>query len=133
MAARALLEETDLAVETIAARTGLSSAANLRWRFHPLVHTTPAAYRRFFRHDGECQFLGSSKIFVGVDRYGGRSVQQDELAEEAMTCAAIHRALDEFDLVVDSFCTAVVVGQGHGGVDGSAVAFEAVCEGVQEG
>jgi AraC family transcriptional regulator, transcriptional activator FtrA len=47
-AARALLEETDLAVETIAARVGLSSAANLRRRFHALVHTTPAAYRRSF-------------------------------------------------------------------------------------
>lgn len=51
MAARALLEETDLAVEAIAARTGLSSAANLRRRFHALVHTTPAAYRRSFRHE----------------------------------------------------------------------------------
>ncbi|WP_043193010.1 GlxA family transcriptional regulator [Streptomyces sp. NRRL F-2664] len=51
MAALTLLEETDLPVETIAARTGLSSAANLRRRFHALVHTTPAAYRRSFRHD----------------------------------------------------------------------------------
>lgn len=50
MAARTLLEETDLPVETIAARTGLSSAANLRRRFHALVRTTPAAYRRSFRH-----------------------------------------------------------------------------------
>ncbi|MFJ4467867.1 helix-turn-helix domain-containing protein [Streptomyces sp. NPDC089424] len=49
MAARALLEETDLPVEAIAARTGLSSAANLRRRFQSLVHTTPAAYRRSFR------------------------------------------------------------------------------------
>lgn len=48
LAARALLEETDLPVETIAARVGLSSAANLRRRFHALVHTTPAAYRRSF-------------------------------------------------------------------------------------
>ncbi|MGH3331316.1 MAG: helix-turn-helix domain-containing protein [Nocardioidaceae bacterium] len=48
MAARTLLEETDLAVETIADRVGLSSASNLRRRFHTLVHTTPAAYRRSF-------------------------------------------------------------------------------------
>nr|WP_219502752.1 helix-turn-helix domain-containing protein [Nonomuraea ceibae] len=48
-AARTLLEETDLPVETIAARVGLSSAANLRRRFHALVRTTPAAYRRSFR------------------------------------------------------------------------------------
>ncbi|MFG1947162.1 helix-turn-helix domain-containing protein [Nonomuraea sp. NPDC048826] len=47
-AARTLLEETDLPVETIAARVGLSSAANLRRRFHALVCTTPAAYRRSF-------------------------------------------------------------------------------------
>ena len=49
MAARALLEETDLAVEKIADRVGLSSATNLRRRFRSLVHTTPAAYRRSFR------------------------------------------------------------------------------------
>ncbi|WP_067127116.1 helix-turn-helix domain-containing protein [Microtetraspora malaysiensis] len=48
MAARALLEETDLPVETIATRVGLSSAANLRRRFHAMVHATPAAYRRSF-------------------------------------------------------------------------------------
>lgn len=48
MTARALLEETDLPVETIAKRVGLSSAANLRRRFQAMVHTTPAAYRRSF-------------------------------------------------------------------------------------
>lgn len=47
-AARALLEETDLAVETIATRVGLSTAANLRRRFRTMVNTTPAAYRRSF-------------------------------------------------------------------------------------
>ncbi|MGN9781085.1 helix-turn-helix domain-containing protein [Nonomuraea sp. ZG12] len=54
-AARALLEETDLPVETIAARVGLSSATNLRRRFHSIVRTTPAAYRRSFgsHHEGE--------------------------------------------------------------------------------
>ncbi|MFF6952895.1 helix-turn-helix domain-containing protein [Streptomyces iakyrus] len=49
-AARALLEETDLPIETVAQRVGLSSATNLRRRFHALVHTTPAAYRRSFGH-----------------------------------------------------------------------------------
>ncbi|WP_219471838.1 helix-turn-helix domain-containing protein [Nonomuraea rhizosphaerae] len=50
-AARALLEETDLPVETIAARVGLSTAANLRRRFHAVLRTTPGAYRRSFgRH-----------------------------------------------------------------------------------
>ncbi|MEV4555821.1 helix-turn-helix domain-containing protein [Kitasatospora sp. NPDC049285] len=48
-ATRALLEETDLPVEAIAHRVGLSSAVNLRRRFHEALRTTPAAYRRAFR------------------------------------------------------------------------------------
>ncbi|MFJ3583857.1 GlxA family transcriptional regulator [Streptomyces sp. NPDC090127] len=51
-ATRALLEETDLPVETIARRVGLSSAVNLRRRFHEALRTTPAAYRRAFRMAG---------------------------------------------------------------------------------
>ncbi|OIJ64282.1 GlxA family transcriptional regulator [Streptomyces mangrovisoli] len=51
-ATRALLEETDLPVETIARRVGLSSAVNLRRRFHEALRTTPAAYRRAFRANG---------------------------------------------------------------------------------
>ncbi|WP_411084584.1 GlxA family transcriptional regulator [Streptomyces sp. cmx-18-6] len=47
-AARSLLEQTDLPVETIAARVGLSSAVNLRRRFHTALGTTPGAYRRLF-------------------------------------------------------------------------------------
>ncbi|MGO4617531.1 GlxA family transcriptional regulator [Nocardia sp. 2YAB30] len=47
--ARTLLEETDLPVETIAARVGLTSAVNLRRRFRAQVGTTPGAYRRAFR------------------------------------------------------------------------------------
>jgi AraC family transcriptional regulator, transcriptional activator FtrA len=50
-ATRALLEETDLPVETIARRVGLSSAVNLRRRFHEALRTTPAAYRRAFRRE----------------------------------------------------------------------------------
>ncbi|MFI1172700.1 GlxA family transcriptional regulator [Streptomyces melanogenes] len=50
-ATRALLEETDLPVETIARKVGLSSAVNLRRRFHEALRTTPAAYRRAFRAD----------------------------------------------------------------------------------
>jgi len=46
---RVLLEETDLPIETIATRTGLSSATNLRRRFQKAVGTTPSAYRRSFR------------------------------------------------------------------------------------
>jgi AraC family transcriptional activator FtrA len=58
-AARTLLEETNLPVEAIATRVGLSSAVNLRRRFRAHVGTTPGAYRQAFRsplhsgsHDG---------------------------------------------------------------------------------
>ncbi|ACZ88092.1 helix-turn-helix domain-containing protein [Streptosporangium roseum] len=55
-AAQALLEESDLPVETIATRVGLSSATNLRRHFHSMVHTTPATYRRSFgRHTSGSQ------------------------------------------------------------------------------
>ncbi|MBB5784620.1 AraC family transcriptional activator FtrA [Nonomuraea jabiensis] len=40
-AARALLEETDPPLEAVAARVGLSSATNLRRRFHSMMRTTP--------------------------------------------------------------------------------------------
>ncbi|MGI5126828.1 GlxA family transcriptional regulator [Pseudonocardia sp. CA-107938] len=47
--ARTLLEETDLTVEVIARRVGLSSAVNLRRRFRAHVGTTPGGYRRTIR------------------------------------------------------------------------------------
>jgi AraC family transcriptional activator FtrA len=47
-AARALLEQTDLPVEAIATRVGLTSAVNLRRRFRTHLGTTPGAYRRAF-------------------------------------------------------------------------------------
>jgi AraC family transcriptional activator FtrA len=47
-AARVLLEQTDLPVETIATRVGLASAVNLRRRFRAHLGTTPGAYRRTF-------------------------------------------------------------------------------------
>jgi AraC family transcriptional regulator, transcriptional activator FtrA len=43
---RTLLEHTDLSVEAIAARVGLSSAVNRRRRFHAQLGMTPSAYRR---------------------------------------------------------------------------------------
>ncbi|MFI0368798.1 GlxA family transcriptional regulator [Actinomadura sp. 1N219] len=48
-AARDLLESTDLPLDAIARRTGLSSATNLRRRFIDSLGTTPGAYRRAFR------------------------------------------------------------------------------------
>lgn len=47
--ARTLLEQTDLPVEAIATRVGLTSAVNMRRRFRDQVGTTPGAYRRAFR------------------------------------------------------------------------------------
>ncbi|RKT88766.1 AraC family transcriptional regulator, transcriptional activator FtrA [Saccharopolyspora antimicrobica] len=48
-AARELLENSDLTLEAIAHRVGLSSATNLRRRFLDALGTTPGAYRRAFR------------------------------------------------------------------------------------
>ncbi|WP_406146186.1 GlxA family transcriptional regulator [Streptomyces sp. NBC_01012] len=47
-AARALLEQSDLPVEAVATRVGLTSAVNLRRRFRAHLGTTPGAYRRTF-------------------------------------------------------------------------------------
>jgi transcriptional regulator GlxA family with amidase domain len=46
--ARRLLEETDLAVETVAWRSGFGTAASLRDHFRRATATTPSAYRRSF-------------------------------------------------------------------------------------
>ncbi|WP_171162286.1 helix-turn-helix domain-containing protein [Streptomyces sp. I05A-00742] len=47
--ARDLLESSDLPLDTVARRVGLSSATNLRRRFLNTLGTTPGAYRRAFR------------------------------------------------------------------------------------
>jgi transcriptional regulator GlxA family with amidase domain len=47
-AARRLLEDSDLAVETVAQRCGFGSAAILRQHFRRATATTPTAYRRTF-------------------------------------------------------------------------------------
>ena len=46
--ARDLLEQTDLSVETVAARSGFGSAALLRHHFHRVVGVAPQDYRRTF-------------------------------------------------------------------------------------
>jgi AraC family transcriptional regulator, transcriptional activator FtrA len=48
--AQELLEATDLGVDAIAVRVGFGTAANLREHFRRVTRTTPAAYRRRFRH-----------------------------------------------------------------------------------
>ncbi|MFB7470322.1 GlxA family transcriptional regulator [Kitasatospora sp. NPDC056184] len=50
-AARELLESSDLPVDAVARRVGLSSATNLRRRFLDALGTTPGAYRRAFRFE----------------------------------------------------------------------------------
>jgi AraC family transcriptional regulator, transcriptional activator FtrA len=47
--AQALLEDSDLAVEQVAARCGFGTATNLREHFRRELGTTPTAYRRTFR------------------------------------------------------------------------------------
>ncbi|MGP3934291.1 helix-turn-helix domain-containing protein [Nonomuraea sp. KM88] len=47
--ARGLLESSDLPLDAVARRVGLSSATNLRRRFLNALGTTPGAYRRAFR------------------------------------------------------------------------------------
>lgn len=47
--AQDLLESTDLPLEAVARRSGLSSATNLRRRFLNTLGTTPGAYRRTFQ------------------------------------------------------------------------------------
>jgi transcriptional regulator GlxA family with amidase domain len=47
--AQRLLETSDLAIEDIALRCGLGSAANLRAHFSALVRSSPASYRRTFQ------------------------------------------------------------------------------------
>jgi transcriptional regulator GlxA family with amidase domain len=49
LAARALLEETDLGVDAIAIRSGFGDAAALRHHFARRVGATPHAYRSMFR------------------------------------------------------------------------------------
>jgi AraC family transcriptional regulator, transcriptional activator FtrA len=47
--ARRLLEDTDLAVDDVAARAGFGKAAVLRHHFARRLGSTPQAYRRMFR------------------------------------------------------------------------------------
>jgi transcriptional regulator GlxA family with amidase domain len=48
--ARHLLEESDLSVDSVASRSGVGDAANLRHHFTQRVGATPQTYRRTFRH-----------------------------------------------------------------------------------
>jgi AraC family transcriptional activator FtrA len=47
--AQRLLETSDLPIETVAVRSGFSTAGNLRKHFGRIVHTSPQAYRQAFR------------------------------------------------------------------------------------
>jgi len=58
--AQRLLETRDLPVEVVAARSGFSTAGNLRKHFGRIVHTSPQAYRQAFRHRAGDGSPGSS-------------------------------------------------------------------------
>lgn len=47
--ARQLLEETDLPVEQVAARTGFGTTVSLRQHFQTALGVSPSAYRSTFR------------------------------------------------------------------------------------
>ncbi|UYM07254.1 GlxA family transcriptional regulator [Solicola gregarius] len=47
--ARQLLEETDLSIESVAARAGFGTATSLRSQLHGALGVSPRAYRRTFR------------------------------------------------------------------------------------
>ncbi len=47
--AQRLLETSDLSVDSVAERSGFSTAANLRKHFQRTVHTSPQSYRRTFQ------------------------------------------------------------------------------------
>jgi AraC family transcriptional regulator, transcriptional activator FtrA len=47
--AQQLLEVSDLSIETVAEKSGFSTAGNLRKHFSRLVHTSPQAYRHTFQ------------------------------------------------------------------------------------
>jgi transcriptional regulator GlxA family with amidase domain len=49
--ARRLLEQTDLAVEDVANRSGFGTAALLRHHFHKVIGVSPADYRKTFAHE----------------------------------------------------------------------------------
>lgn len=55
------------------------------------------------------------------------------MAEEGEPGSAVHLPHDPFGSRVHTFGAAVVVGESESGVDGGAVEFEAVREGVQVG
>lgn len=53
--ARELLEESDLSIDQVAAKTGLGTAANLRQHFHTALGISPSAYRTTFRGHADPQ------------------------------------------------------------------------------
>jgi transcriptional regulator GlxA family with amidase domain len=56
--ARRLLEDSEVAVEEVAWRSGFGNAASLREHFRRATATTPTAYRRSFRPPTSPQHLG---------------------------------------------------------------------------
>ena len=72
LAARSLLEESDLAVEQIATRVGFNSAVVMREHFRREIGLAPVDYRRRFvppRDAGSCRRrVGAKRLTVRADR-----------------------------------------------------------------
>ncbi|MFD0688064.1 GlxA family transcriptional regulator [Actinomadura fibrosa] len=66
-AAQELLESSDLPLDAVAQRVGLSSATNLRRRFLRALGTTPGAYRRTFRAEPQAPPRGGRGIGIPDD------------------------------------------------------------------
>jgi AraC family transcriptional regulator, transcriptional activator FtrA len=69
--ARRLLERTDLPIEEVATRAGFGSAPSLRQHFRRATETSPTAYRRAFRIDGDQRRRG--RVRRGEDGRSGRA------------------------------------------------------------
>ena len=64
-AAQDLLESTELPLDAVARRTGLSSATNLRRRFLNALGTTPGAYRRTFHIERRASLTTIRRALLG--------------------------------------------------------------------
>src|SRR5919202_2118561 len=64
--ARRLLEETDLPIEDVAARSGFGTPTTLREHFGRATHTTPTAYRRAFGYAAQRKPVASGRGASGL-------------------------------------------------------------------
>jgi AraC family transcriptional regulator, transcriptional activator FtrA len=58
-ASLALLEQTDMSIEQVAAAVGFDTAVTFRYHFSRTMHTSPTAYRRSFANTGTASMPGT--------------------------------------------------------------------------